>query len=120
MDAELLQEHLKTKLSEVLPISDCTCEAKYSISGKVVATKLGSSNSMEGLKPGEARYRIRIDEDFSKYTANPSAYEEALKEHILQALGVDPVKIPGAKKQIRVEEVYEGSVQVRLRLDFAW
>ena len=114
MDAESFCKHLKTELSAVLPISDCTCEGKYSISGKVVATKLGSSNSMEGLKPGEARYTIRIDEDFSKYTADPLAYEETLKEHILQALGLDPIKIPGAKKQIRIEEVREGSVRVTI------
>ena len=117
MDAEELAQHLMSKLSKVLPITECVCVGKYSIKGKQVVGSLGSNN-VKDLKAGEARYKIRIDEDFSKYTADPTAYEEKLKEHILESLGLDHVKIPGVKKHIKIEKVWEGSVWVQFTLGF--
>ena len=114
MNAEEVGDHLKSKLAAYFPISEFSCVGKYNIHGKVVVGSLGSPNNMAGLKPGEARYKIKINEDFSKYTADPLAYEKKLKECILQALGLDHTKIPGAKKQIKVEYAKEGCVEIGL------
>lgn len=114
MNAEEVGDHLKSKLAAYFPISEFSCVGKYNIHGKVVVGSLGSPNNMAGLKPGEARYKIKINEDFSKYTADPLAYETKLKECILQALGLDHTKIPGAKKQIKVEYAKEGCVEIGL------
>ena len=114
MNAEEVASHLESKLEAYFPISECKCLGKYNIHGKVVAGSLGSPNDMAGLKPGEARYKIKINEDFSKYTEDPAAYEQKVKEGILQALGLDPAKIPGAKKHIKIEDAKEGCIDMRI------
>lgn len=111
MNAEEVGDHLKSKLAAYFPISEVSCVGKYNIHGKVAVGSLGSPNNMAGLKPGEARYKIKINEDFSKYTKDPAAYEKKVTESILQALGLDYTKIPGVKKHVKVEYAQQGSVE---------
>ena len=113
MNAEDLAEHLKSNLSAQFPILECECISKYSMKGKqLVGSLVSSSDNMAGLKPGDARYRIKINQNFSEYLEDPKAYEQKLKEAIVEALGLDPTKIPAIKKHIKIENVRAGSIEV--------
>ena len=111
MEAEEFGELLKSRMSTSFPITECKCVGKFDIRSKPVVTSLDSS-SMKGLGPGDARYRIRIDQPFASYTSDPVGYEERVKDAVMEALGLESVKIPGVKKQIKIEEVREGSIIV--------
>lgn len=111
MEAEELGELLKSRMSKSFPISECTCVGKFDIRSKPVVASLDSS-SMKGLGPGDARYRIRINQPFASYTSDPVGYEERLKDAIMEALGLDSIKLPGVKKLIKIEAVREGSIIV--------
>lgn len=109
MEAEELGELLKSRMSKSFPISECKCVCKFDIRSKPV---VGSLNS--GLEPGDARYRIRIDQPFASYTSDPVGFEERLKDAIMEALGLHSIKLPGVKKRIKIEAVREGSVIVEV------
>lgn len=113
MEAEELGEHLKSRMSTSFPISECKCVGKFDIRCKPVVASLDSS-SMQGLGPGDARYRIHIDQPFASYTSDRVGYEERLKDAIMEALGLDSGKIPGVKKHIKIETVRAGSVIVEV------
>ena len=110
--AEEMEKHLYQNLSTILPVLDCRCIAKYSISGKTQVATLGGKS--DGLKPGDAKFRIRIDEDFVNYAKDPAGYENKVKSAILEAMGLDAEKYPAAKHHIKIKTVEPGSVVVFL------
>ena len=110
--AEEMEKHLHKNLSTILPVSDCRCIEKYSLHGKTEMASLGGESGGLKLAPGDTKFRIRIDEDFVKYTNDPAAYEDKLKSAILQAMGLDAEKYPAAKYHIKIEKVEQGSVVV--------
>ena len=108
VSAELVK-HLGRELAKVLPVLHCRCIGKYSIQGQTQVATLGQDHS-QGLRPGDSKFEIRIDEEFHEYAKDPSKYEDKLKRSILKALGLDAVNISGVERHIKIVQVKQGSV----------
>lgn len=113
MNAKQLEHRLKAHLSKTMALIECDCVAKYSILGKTEVTSM-CERAGTNLSPGDVKLRLRMRQDFKLYKEDPSAYEDMLKAEILNAIGLDAKKLPNAKRDIKIEEVKEGSIIVTL------
>ena len=113
MTSSELEQQLGWELSKQFPLLHCRCNGKTSASGKTQTVTL-EDGYLKNLKPGDARFSIRIDEDFNVYAKDPHMYEYKVKCVILAALGLDAKKIPGLIHHVKIEKVKQGSIEVVL------
>lgn len=113
MTAQELEKLLLSELGDSMQLIQCACVEQRSAGGKTLAGRLGAAGS-GALRPGDVKLQLKMEQDFKVYRDDPASFEDRLKSAMMDALGLDPEQLPNAKRHIIIEEVWEGSIVVRL------